>query len=542
MFFCKTKTTYLFLSPFTQLLISNKLDRMHKNVSDKFSQSGCIFHVWNGEPLGFTIGLKWSEYNTLPHRRRVVIRRVDSRRNPLRVGDVLDAIGDSPVPSELSHSREIYSLIYGLEPPVILRFYSCSKDVIYQQQAIMLTQFRLGIVLSDHLYNNKRIPIVTCVQDVQNCGSNAAQPGDILVKVCGMHAITMTLDTIKKIVEDSARPIGLCFARIKRTKSCPISQFKKRNSLFTSSGLISEDVRCRSISYCDRKSYSTNLDKLEYTSIIDDEEFHTTFNESRDILICWEYGNLGVSLKASSTGNFPVVNRLTGKGTPRGINQLQYGDELFAVNEKSVAGAKVRELWRVLLKIAKPVVLRFKKKDDDTHAIWKDNMYEQNRRHYPLLHSNDRCYQNGTSSDSLDDSVTDSRISNPLISIDHEDTDDDSEWEDAAKVFVHRIRVRNHLVSYELTWNDGPLGLRLRDYDQPPQGRVILIEEILQHSIIAQLGCVKVGDKLASINGLKIKQNTLIIGKLDKICKISKPVILGFVRKAESIYCETYVT
>ena len=273
------------------------------------------------------------------------------------------------------------------------------------------------------------------------------------------------------------------------------------------------------------------MDRVEYTSIIDEKEFPENSDGNGDVIICWEYGKLGISLKANMNGDFPIVHRLTGKGSARGIDQLQYGDELFAINEKSVAGISVRILWRELLDMAKPVVLRFKKKEGNIPAGWEEKMYDQKRRHCALIHSDDWCSQGGISSTSLDDTTTDSGISSALMATECNNFEDQSVCEDVAKVVVHRVKVTKHFVSYELTWNDGPLGLRLRNFDHPPQSRVILVEKILQHGITAQLGCVKVGDKLTSINGIRMEQNALIIKKLGTISKMPKPVTLGFVRE-----------
>ena len=148
-----------------------------------------------------------------------------------------------------------------------------------------------------------------------------------------------------------------------------------------------------------------------------------------------------------------------------------------------------------------------------------------------MIHSHDWCSLGGISSTSSDDTTTDSEISSALMATECDNFEDQSVCEDVAKVVVHRVKVTKHFVSYEFTWNDGPLGLRLRNFDHPPQSRVILVEKILQHGITAQLGCVKVGDKLTSINGIRMEQNALIIKKLGTISKMPKPVTLGFVRE-----------
>ena len=97
---------------------------------------------------------------------------------------------------------------------------------MYHQQAVLMNQLRLGIVLSDHLYNDRCIPIVTCVHDIQQYGNNAVHLGDVLVKVCGVHAVSMTLESIKQTVDESSRPIVLCFARVRRTIFSPYRSLK----------------------------------------------------------------------------------------------------------------------------------------------------------------------------------------------------------------------------------------------------------------------------------------------------------------------------
>lgn len=292
------------------------------------------YFVWNGGSPQFSFAIDQLSGSVIVS---AVLSRVALVAG-IQAGDTLEAIADTPtIGMDLD---QVVETLTEVESPAVLRFRadewarSASGLPCFEREEyhVILRGKKLGVTFTSD--GPHCIPVVT---RTASSGAPAAvsgvHPGDVLVAVNGQDAISMGLARVMNFVTEAPRPICFTFQRLRVA-------------------VIQQTVRTRG--FASIQSFDDTLSKQIRNNGPEPTE------AADEVLIVWKDGPLGVTLVPDPLSGLPILNRLTGKGTSRGLEQLREGYTLHSVNGKRLVGSPMGEWQAQLSRLQKPALLVFK--------------------------------------------------------------------------------------------------------------------------------------------------------------------------------------
>ncbi|KAK1946050.1 hypothetical protein P3T76_003098 [Phytophthora citrophthora] len=483
------------------------------SVHDDFTS--LRFLVWTGGDPGFTLTTaRGSDESAAAFESdedaELIVDRVTASKvweAGIRPGDVLETVSDKRVYTMDTEAAIV--LVQMSKSPSIVRFRSPTKinrvrfDVLLGRQKIGL--FFTGDGIHD-------IPVVTRIGNqsfhTASASSSGIRLGDILVAVNGTDTVAAGLKITTKYLETCPRPARLTFERASNddntdgrfggqlTSEESVKHGRRSRSLIAMSQMTREaaSLRCRQV----LKSLIPAPKQLETGEYSDSHETHSS------VIIEWKSGSLGLTLMEDAISGVPVVNRLTGKGSSANLERLQHGFELYSINGVQTEDRSLDDLYRDLVRLAKPVRLIFRPPESDDTG------------------DNDR--DSGTSSP-LEVS---SNVQAGLNNDNHHSLD--------MKSSAQQTSCASEQFEYEVSWSSRQLGLKLKilhastqEAVKTPRHQYPTIHEVLKESTLG-LSCDAVGHQFISVNNWST--SGLSASELRTLLKVAtRPALLRFRRQ-----------
>lgn len=293
--------------------------------------------VWKGGAPPFDLSISGSTGN-------VAVRGVlssEATASGILAGDVLEAVADVSVFGMGLH--EVASLMATVDTPAVFRFRAVDaqsrtgRSWEFEQFHAILRDQMLGATFTSD--GPRHIPVVS---RIARTGAPAAafgiRAGDVLVAVNGQDAVAMGLGRVMKFVKSAPRPICFTFQRVR---------------VVAGSASRRPGAAAPSRSACQNLDVDTNDPVWRHTDT-------SSAVGGSDVLVVWKSGPLGVTLVPDLLSGLPVVNRLTGKGTTRGLERIHPGYLLHSVNGRKLENY-LMDAWQAELSaLRKPALLVFK--------------------------------------------------------------------------------------------------------------------------------------------------------------------------------------
>lgn len=435
------------------------------------------FFIYPAHPSGFAI-----IRNNIKN--EWVVDRISSQETwehgGIRPGDVLESIAEVPVRDLCV--REVHTLLTSLKPASILRF---RVDVPYDQCRLAKFRFvlrgseKLGVLVTSN--GPDCIPVVHSFSQDLKVASKRIQLGDVLVAVNDVQVIGLGLQKVVDLVSRSPRPVSLMFQRWAHDQCSP---------------------KCCAFVRTQRKpSLPARIN--DYAKSSKDTKFSST-HETK-VVIVWRGGSLGVTLIRDSVTGQPMVNRLTGKGTPNGLHRLYHGCILTSINSVSTSGRRFRDVTLELSLAAKPLELVFVQ---PSHSSVVSSVERSGSSHSESIKSS-------TSDISSLCSFADSECS-----VSH----DPVEFGDSTESSVFNVE-----------WREGELGVQFCCQLRYDGGTVEEDHEIVVGSVEPQptvfpSTLIAPGDHLLAVNGVRLASDRSFVDTMTALKMEPKPVVLTFER------------
>ncbi|OWZ09116.1 hypothetical protein PHMEG_00018235 [Phytophthora megakarya] len=470
-------------------------------------------------------------------------------------------------------------LVQMSKSPSIIRFRSPTRGARVRFD-VLLGRQKLGVFFTGNGVHD--IPVVTRISSNQGFSSDSsasplgARLGDVLVAVNGKDTIPKGLSMTMKRLETSLRPVRLTFERAANdhntdglfssqtasegTKETRRGSLALRNVFpnVTISGFTRETAssRCREFmrSLVPAGVHSTQP-RLQGAGKRTDSH-----GASRDILIKWKSGPLGLTLVEDVISGVPVVNRLTGKGSTANMEHIQHGFQLYSINGEPSEGYVLDDLCQDLLTLPKPVELVFRPPQSDRtseednnsehtslirhqyeyEVVWtatqlglqleiphtsEQQSADKTRRQYPIVHK----VLKETTLDLPNDAV-----GHLFISINN--------WSTAGLSTIElrtllRLATRPAVLrfrrpeAYSILWSEGKLGITFGCYDDADHhNKMVIYVKHIGPGQALNSKLVAIGDILRSINGQDLPPKQKFKKTMRSLVNTRQPVTLGFRR------------
>uniref|UniRef100_M4BMS4 PDZ domain-containing protein n=1 Tax=Hyaloperonospora arabidopsidis (strain Emoy2) TaxID=559515 RepID=M4BMS4_HYAAE len=344
------------------------------------------FVVWTGGDPGFTLTTaRPSESGTYSvDFDEDAELRVDTVTAPkvweagIRPGDILETVSGKRVHTMDSEAALV--LVRMSKSPSIIRFRSPTSGTRKRFDIVLRGQ-KLGVFFTGD--GRHEIPVVTRIgsrsssQDSDRDAASSffeARLGDVLVAVNGKDAIAAGLHMTSEYLETCPRPLKFTFERITNNErfdhqATSEESVEHRQAYPTlhqtiSSAAVSA-LAARETASLRCKAFLKTLMPKNVPSPLSPVNRGTghrsrNFGIGRDnVVIEWNRGPLGLTLLEDAISGVPIVNRLTGKGLSANMERLQHGFQLYSINGVQVKACSLKDLYRDLLALPKPVALVF---------------------------------------------------------------------------------------------------------------------------------------------------------------------------------------
>lgn len=450
----------------------------------------------------------------------VVVRDVlsdEARTAGIQVGDVLEAVAD--VSLRGMGLDEVTSLIATVDKPAVFRFRadawtSAAKRWEHELFHVILRDQKLGATFTSD--GPRHIPVVS---RVARSGAPAAafgiRAGDVLVAVNGQDAVSMGLGRVMKFVKSAPRPICFTFQRARITTSAASRRLEPAGP---------------------SRSANQSLE-LDTSAPVWRQTDASDAGVTSDVLIVWKEGPLGVTLVPDLLSGLPVVNRLTGKGTSRGLERVHHGYLLHSVNGQKLVGSGMDEWQSELSGLRKPALLVFKapKTCGSFCDVSSDSDLDSGSGSLTFTSPSSPCAPLEMVETAATDQILASLATGRLTGIAGGNNSD-----------LESLGCRSVLDSddcYLVTWNEPRLGLGLSLEPQKPRfqppgddggrahspSRRVPVVRVVQSSCRLQFPGNPIGDWLVSVNGASATGLTETALR-DLVASATKPAVLRFHR------------
>jgi C-terminal processing protease CtpA/Prc len=400
----------------------------------------------------------------------------------ISVGDALTYINGRPVDSIVQNQDDLNDIFAACPSPLILKFEAKEPDnEKVHDYTVTWSNGPLGVTLKDDCTSQK-VPIVNRL--TKKAGSVAVKQniavGDILVAINNIDTIQLGSSLSMSILKKVQLPAKLRFRGV-------------------GGPMVKKDTAE------DKEPNTTKNVEQGAKPVI---ETNMSMSRPSKYTIHWGEGPLGLTIiPGLNDGDLPVIKKVTGTGTSKGIEKAQVGDLLQFMNDIPTSSMPFEEVVAYLKSAPKPVILKFK---------------------------------------SDFGSVTDSFIGTPMLQSPTTSfkTEQAESEQVAASLRSMELKKNSSLINapdnrkdvYEITWGTGPLGLTI---DASPNNAAgAYIKRMAAQGAASQLSQDCIGDVLIYIND---KDTTRIMFQdiVDHLKKCPRPVKLVFQRKSKIVASST---
>lgn len=409
---------------------------------------------------------------------KIVKVDADSSFSHIVPGDFLLFVNGRPIDSTVRSEDDLDDVFAAFASPLVLKFRASNPhNGTVQDYSVTWSNGPLGVTLKDDCTSDK-VPIVNRL--TKKAGSVAVKQniaiGDILVAINNIDTIQLGCSLSMSILKKVQLPAQLRF----RGKGGPINDTNGVDEPEITSSTAKKRVPERKASSSSATSHPSH-----YT-------------------VRWDQGPLGLTIIPGLTQHdLPVIKKVTGTGTSKGIEEAQVGDFLVSMNDTYTESMPFEDIVAYLKSTSKPVILRFRTATEEDAIRPSTEILAQNMRDCLAVNSN----SNDAAYVQHDQSPNDKKSSKSLQKRHHSTSGTAVEVERAPLIpaFAHSDSLRVKEIKrdeYSVKWGAGSLGLTI---DMIPHSTGAYIKRIASHGAAAHLTNNCLGDELIRINEMDVR-------------------------------------
>nr|CCA23788.1 conserved hypothetical protein [Albugo laibachii Nc14] len=426
---------------------------------------------------------------------KIVKIDADSSFNHIVAGDHLLFVNGRPIDSTVRSEDDLDDVFAAFASPLVLKFRASNPhNGTVQDYSVTWSNGPLGVTLKDDCTSDK-VPIVNRL--TKKAGSVAVKQniaiGDVLVAINNIDTIQLGCSLSMSILKKVQLPAQLRF----RGKGGPLNNTNDVEEPEKPSSTSKKRLSERKVSSCSGTTHPSH-----YT-------------------VRWDQGPLGLTIIPGLTQHdLPVIKKVTGTGTSKGIEQAQVGDFLVSMNETYTESMPFEDIVAYLKSTSKPVVLRFRTATEEDAIRPSTEILAQNMRDCLAVNSNDAAKsQQDRSPNYKKSSKTMQR---------HYSTSDTAIEVDRTPLSSGGKEANKEV--YSILWGSGSLGLTI---DAIPHTSRAYIKRIASQGAAAHLTNKCLGDELTHINEMDVRSWEFpeIVSQLKTV---PRPVTLHFVHSNRS--------
>ncbi|KAF1333722.1 putative pdz-domain-containing protein, partial [Globisporangium splendens] len=412
----------------------------------------------------------------------------------IELGDRLTSVNGRAIDEAIQTEEDLDDVFAAFASPLVLKFDAKNpgSDKVHDY-TVTWSNGPLGVTLKDDCVNQK-IPIVNRL--TKKAGSVAMKQnimiGDILVAINNIDTIQLGCSLSMSILKKVQLPAKL---RFRGVGGPPPGSEDAQND--------DEEVEKATAAVG-----GIEIDKKEETN-----SASLRMSSPAAYTINWAEGPLGLTIiPGIDEGDLPVIKKVTGTGTSKGIEKAQVGDLLESMNDISTASMHFEKVVSYLKSAPKPVLLQFRSAaagEPKTAAEVTVQRSAPARVPSTPLISRSSLDSVATSSSSRGNGSNDFSKTMPLPS---------------------HAPAHNQGDSYKVVWGDGPLGLTI---DAIPNSSGAYIKRISSQGAAANLSQDCTGDELTHINDMNV--STVVFQDIvAQLKNVPRPVTLYFRRRGSN--------
>lgn len=403
----------------------------------------------------------------------------------IEVGDVLESVNGRAIDETVQTEEDLDDVFAAFASPVVLKFIARTPDNgKVHDYTVTWSNGPLGVTLKDDCVNQK-VPIVNRL--TKKAGSVAVKQniiiGDVLVAINNIDTIQLGCSLSMSILKKVQLPAKLRF----RGVGGPPPGSEEAEAAEEAEG--------------------ANDDLLKVEKEEANGGVSLSMSRPATYTINWNEGPLGLTIiPGLDETDLPVIKKVTGTGTSKGIETAQVGDLLENMNGVPTTGMHFEKVVSYLKSTPKPVLLRFRSATGESELVAPTVP--------PVAQVMRVASQPVMARGSLDSATasTFSRGSNELS---------------RTMPLPSAAPVAQQPDNYKIIWGSGPLGLTI---DAIPNSSGAYIKRISSQGAAAQLSQDCTGDELTHINDMDVGRIVFqdIVAHLKNV---PRPVTLFFRRR-----------